>query len=116
LTDRQNRIVEQYAILQPDVDPREAFKTAVRARLSSRPGDAAVKAACINSALEGNFVDMKTLTAHRLIIYDKDRIPGNSREVRGVTPDGKSIAAMQHETASPALGKPAMFENLSQPL
>jgi hypothetical protein len=72
LTDQQRRIVEKYAILVNNADwrtgaqheRRRAFRDAVLTHLAAgRPGDGAVRAACITTGSDG-FVTKEVREAH----------------------------------------------------
>jgi hypothetical protein len=92
LTDRQQRLVEQFAVLIPKVH-RAVYRAAVYSRISGHPGDAACKTACIQASK--GLVELSVLRAAGLItidanggaklpITDQYRIPGGSKEVNGL--------------------------------
>jgi hypothetical protein len=94
LTDKQTRVVDRFAALIPK-RRRAAFREAVLARLSGRPGDAACVAACIQASLK--FVDPTRLQSRGLVALDSHgsvrlspssdqsyRFPGGSLAVRGL--------------------------------
>jgi hypothetical protein len=65
LTDKQHRIVSQFAALIPK-QRRAAFGEAVKARLSGRPGDGACTAACVGAAASDGFISVEVMCAHGL--------------------------------------------------
>jgi hypothetical protein len=65
LIDRQRRMLDQFAALVPK-SRRSAYHSAVLARLSGSPGDAAVHTACVNAALEG-YLSIEALAEADLI-------------------------------------------------
>jgi hypothetical protein len=65
LTDKQTRIVEQFARLVMPKARRSVYREAVYARLSGRPGDAAALAACIHAAK--GFVELRAMREAGLI-------------------------------------------------
>jgi hypothetical protein len=65
-TDRQRRILDQFAALVLPWQRRRAFLAAVEVRLSGPVGDAAVHTACINAALDG-FLSIEMLAEQGLV-------------------------------------------------
>jgi hypothetical protein len=83
LTDRQTTMLRDFVIkyLQ-GMEARRAFQSAVYSRLSGSPGDAALKAAIVNSASEIGF-SQATLSALGLIVkVDRKMTLGRSKEAQ----------------------------------
>jgi hypothetical protein len=68
LSDRQHRLVEQFAVLIPK-ERRSVYRAAVHARLSGAPGDAACRSAAINAASSG-YIELGVLRELGMIMTD----------------------------------------------
>jgi hypothetical protein len=68
LTDRQVRLVEQFARVVLPWQRRDAYRAAVHARLSGAVGDSAVRASCIQSAK--GIVELRALREAGLVTID----------------------------------------------
>jgi hypothetical protein len=80
-TDRQRRILDQFAALVLPWQRRRAFLAAVEVRLSGVVGDAACTAACIAAAADG-FITDKLLHEHGFVKFNSAgavRAPRNER-------------------------------------
>jgi hypothetical protein len=87
LADRQARIVDKFVELV-EYERRDAYRSAVLARLSGAPGDAAVVMAATNAAIEGGFITVTEMisaglasSGGRFVVADRYRKPGGSREI-----------------------------------
>jgi hypothetical protein len=91
LSDRQCRTLDQFAALVPK-SRRSAYSSAVLARLSGSPGDAAVHSASVNAALDGYLSNEElseagliSINARGYVRPQPERGPSwQSRAIRGV--------------------------------
>jgi hypothetical protein len=81
LSDRQRRTLDQFVALVRPWQRRTAYFSAVLARLSGRPGDAAVYSAAINAS--AGLIDSKVLAAHGLVIPHSRPQTWKSKAVMG---------------------------------
>jgi hypothetical protein len=65
LSDRNWRVLDRFTALVP-AERRAAYRSAVLARLSGFPGDAAVHTAAVNAALDG-YLSIEALAEHGLV-------------------------------------------------
>jgi hypothetical protein len=81
LTDKQCRILGQFSSLVPKAR-RAAYNSAVMARLSGSPGDAACMTACINAAADG-YIGDDALAAHGIVQHKDYEKKWRSKAVMG---------------------------------